>query len=116
MHIQLLLPWIPSVNHYWGQAGKRKFIGKKGKEFRMAVAEAAADANVEALEGRLAIHVALFPPDKRKRDIDNVLKALLDALEHAGCYENDSQIDELHVIRQEVKKGGACTVIILPID
>ena len=44
MHIQLLLPWIPSVNHYWGQAGKRKFIGKKGKEFRIAVAEAAADA------------------------------------------------------------------------
>jgi Holliday junction resolvase RusA-like endonuclease len=41
---------------------------------------------------------------------------LLDALEHAGCYENDSQVDELHVIRQEVKKGGACTVIILPID
>ena len=116
MHIQLLLPWIPSVNHYWGQAGKRKFIGKKGKEFRIAVAEAAADAKVEALEGRLAIHVALFPPDKRKRDIDNVLKAWLDALEHAGCYENDSQIDELHVIRQEVKKGGACTVIILPID
>ncbi len=115
-HIQLLLPYPPSVNHYWGQVGKRRFIGKRGVEFRKAVAEACLDAGVEALEGRLAVHVALFPPDRRKRDVDNVLKSLLDACEHAGCYESDSQIDELHIVRQEVKKGGGCTVVILPIE
>jgi crossover junction endodeoxyribonuclease RusA len=111
-HIQLLLPWPPSVNHYWGQMGNRRFIGKRGKEFRMAVAEECALKQVVALEGRLAVHVSLFPPDKRKRDVDNVLKSLLDACEHAGCYESDSQIDELHIVRQEVRAGGGCTILI----
>ena len=113
--IKLELPYPPSVNHYWGQSGKNKFLGKKGKEFRIAVAEACLDAEVVALEGRLSLHVSLYPPDRRKRDVDNVLKPLLDAMEQAGCFENDNQIDELHIIRREVEKGGSCVVLVLPI-
>jgi crossover junction endodeoxyribonuclease RusA len=113
--IKLELPYPPSVNHYWGQSGKNKFLGKKGKEFRIAVAEACLDARVVALEGRLSLHVSLCPPDRRQRDVDNVLKPLLDAMEHAGCYDNDNQIDELHIIRRDVQKGGSCVVLILPI-
>lgn len=115
MHIQLQLPYPPSVNHYWGQAGNHRFIGKKGKEFRAQVMDAVNEAGIQPLEGRLAVHIALFPPDRRKRDIDNVLKSLLDACEHAGCYENDSQIDELHITRRDLIKGGACTIIIIQI-
>ncbi|NBW18494.1 MAG: RusA family crossover junction endodeoxyribonuclease [Caulobacteraceae bacterium] len=84
-HIQLLLPWPPSVNHYWGQSGKSRFISKRGQQFRASVIESC--KGVIALEGRLAVHITLFPPDRRKRDVDNILKALLDACEHAGCYE-----------------------------
>ena len=116
MHIQLELPYPPSVNHYWGVSGKRRFIGKRGQEFRQAVAEACLEAGVEALDGRLSVHIALFPPDRRKRDVDNVLTSLLDACEHAGCFENDNQIDELHIVRNEVRAGGACTILILPRD
>ena len=79
------------------------------------MAEACLDAQVVALEGRLSLHVSLCPPDRRQRDVDNVLKPLLDAMEHAGCYDNDNQIDELHIIRREVQKGGSCVVLILPI-
>lgn len=116
MHIQLELPYPPSVNHYWGMSGTRRFIGKRGQEFRQAVAEACLEAGIEPLEGPLSVHIALFPPDRRKRDVDNVLKSLLDACEHAGCFENDNQIDELHIIRSEVRKGGSCTILILPKD
>jgi len=111
--IQLLLSFPPSVNHYWGQRGNHRFLGKRGKEFRREVAEACLEANIDTLHGRLAVHVALFPPDRRKRDVDNILKPLLDACEHAGCFVDDSQIDELHIIRQPVRKGGACTILIL---
>ncbi len=116
MHIQLELPYPPSVNHYWGVSGKQRFIGKKGKEFRARVMDAVNEAGIQPLEGRLAIHVALYPPDRRKRDLDNVLKSLLDACEHAGCYENDSQIDEIHIVRKEVKKDGACNIVVLTLD
>jgi crossover junction endodeoxyribonuclease RusA len=111
-HTQLILPWPPSVNNYWMSSGNMRYISKRGRVFRQAVAEECATQGVRALEGRLAVHVALFPPDKRKRDVDNVLKALLDACEHAGCYESDSQIDELHVVRQEIRIGGGCTILI----
>jgi crossover junction endodeoxyribonuclease RusA len=111
--IDLLLPWPPSVNHYWGQSGNRRFIGKKGIEFRKRVLQECVD--ISPIEGRLAVHVSLFPPDKRKRDIDNILKSLLDACEHAGCYASDSQIDELHIVRLENRKEGGCSILILPI-
>jgi crossover junction endodeoxyribonuclease RusA len=75
--ISLQLPYPPSVNHYWGVSGKQRFIGKKGKEFRQAVAEACLDAQIQTMDGRLAVHVAIWPPDNRKRDVDNTLKPLL---------------------------------------
>ena len=113
MSIHLELPYPPSVNHYWGQSGKRRFIGKRGQEFRKEVIIIVNKEKVRTLFGRLAVHVYLNPPDRRKRDIDNIMKSLLDACEHGGCYENDSQIDELHIIRKEVIKGGACVISIL---
>lgn len=106
MITSLHLPYPPSVNHYWGQSGKQRFIGKKGKEFRQAVAEVCLDLQVSTLDTRLSVHVAIWPPDNRKRDVDNILKPLLDAMEHAGVYENDSQIDELHIIRHPPMKGA----------
>jgi crossover junction endodeoxyribonuclease RusA len=110
--INLTLPYPPSVNHYWGVSGKQRFIGKKGKEFRQAVAEACLDLEVKTMEGNVSVFVALWPPDKRTRDIDNTIKPLLDAMEHAGVYENDCQINQLHVVRKDPIKGGACAVVI----
>ena len=43
-----------------------------------------------------------FPPDRRRRDLDNLQKPLLDALQHAGVYEDDSQIDLLVSRRREL--------------
>jgi crossover junction endodeoxyribonuclease RusA len=110
--ITLKLPDPPSVHHDWGQVGSRKFLGKKGKEFREAVFLCVLNARKGPLNGRLEVKVYLYPPDKRKRDVDNVLKSLLDALVHARVYENDSQIDKLYVERMEVVKGGSCEVTI----
>lgn len=110
--IKLKLPYPPSVNHYWGQVGTKKFIGKKGKEFRQKVYICALNARQGVLNGRLEVKVYLYPPDKRKRDIDNILKSLLDAMEHAHIYENDSQIDKLCVTRMDVVSGGYCEVTI----
>ena len=45
----------------------------------------------------------VFPPDRRRRDIDNLPKAVLDSLEFAGVFENDSQVDRLLVLRQGVE-------------
>jgi len=52
---------------------------------------------VQPLAGSLAVDVEIHPPDRRRRDIDNVLKALLDALQHGGAYHDDNQIVGLSI-------------------
>ena len=111
------LPLPPSVNHYWGQHGHRRYVSKAGVAFKQQVAEYVIDYRVPKLgTARIAMTVVLFPKDRRKQDIDNRIKALWDALADAGVFDNDEQIDTLFIERGEIKKGGGCRVYIDILD
>lgn len=111
--LMLTLPYPPSVNTYWGFKGSHRFLTPKAKTFKQEVWVAAFNSKHGGYnDKRLSITVNLYPPDKRVRDIDNVLKPLLDALTHAKLFNDDGQIDRLNVIRGDIVKGGLCTVII----
>ena len=43
-------------------------------------------------------------------DLDNLLKGLLDSITGAGVILDDCQIDEIHMMRESVRKGGAVQV------
>ena len=64
-----------------------------------------------SMSGRLSLHVVARPPDARRRDLDNTLKALQDALAESLGFD-DSQIDELTVVRGEQVAGGQVVVTI----
>ena len=105
----LKLPWPPSINSYYGTTRTgRRFISGKGQSFRALVIEALREIPDlgETLDDRLQVWVECYPPDRRKRDLDNIKKALLDALQHAGVYLDDCQIDDLRSVRREVEKPG----------
>lgn len=106
--IVIELPYPPSVNHYWRRVGTRTLISKKGRAYRAEVIARLAifRLNDEPLIGPINATFRVHPPDRRRRDLDNLLKAMLDALEHAGVYRDDSQIYSLMVFRGEVVKGG----------
>jgi len=103
----IVLPWPPSVNAYWRTVNGRTMISKKGRVYKQAATRAvlAAGAN-KHLPGRLRVKLTAYPPDRRRRDIDNLTKLALDSMQVAGVYLDDSQIDELTIIRAEVEKGG----------
>lgn len=101
-NIKFTIPYPPSVNHYWGQRGTIKYLTKKAKDFRAAIQNVIdVEFNQEPLEGRLSLNMTLYPPDRRKRDVDNPIKPTLDALEHAGVYLNDSQVYNINVTKYE---------------
>lgn len=112
--IEVTLPYPPSINHYYGRTRNGQiFIKTAGRDFRQRVADIVADARCTKQDGALAMFIWVSPPDKRKRDLDNIVKATQDALQEAGCYDNDCQIAGLHVERGLVCKGGKVFVQIV---
>ncbi len=108
--ITIELPYPPSANHYWRHYRGRMVISRGGRTFRKTVGAALAAAGVRPMNGRLAVAVEIYPPDRRRRDIDNAQKALMDALEHGGAFLNDSQVVWLLTEKAEVVPGGKSIV------
>lgn len=110
-HIRLPLP--PSINSYWRKSPRGMYITEQGVKFRKQVAEIVAEKDVIKFgASRLFVAIRVCMRSKKKADLDNRLKSLLDALEHAGVFDNDEQIDELLILRGPIVKGGECYVMI----
>jgi len=111
--IRLNLPYPPSINNYWIASGHRRFISKRGQEFRQAVWIECLQRRVPKLGSQsLMVHIVLQPRNKKLMDIDNCAKAILDSLEHAGIFDSDVQVQKLLIERGEQVKGGGCQVMI----
>lgn len=115
--LRFTLPWPPSVNTYWRhivlggkfkKAQARVLLSEQGRRYQV---ESFAELNRQrvpkaAVRGRLGLRITAYPPDRRARDLDNLLKGCLDALHHAGVIADDGDIDDLHVCRGPVQSGG----------
>ncbi len=61
------------------------------------------------LRESVAVTISVMPPDRRRRDLDNLLKLLLDAM-NGILWSDDSQIDDLHIVRCERSQAGSVIV------
>lgn len=95
--IEFTLPFPPSVNTYWRMFQNRMIISAKGREYRKAVELILAQELVIVRHKPLRVDITAYRPDKRKRDLDNLLKAPFDAMTHAKVWDDDSQIYELSI-------------------
>lgn len=110
----VLLPFPPSVNHYWRRVGNKTMISGRGRAYRKEVgAEVWRQKASLGLAGPLSVSISFVEPDARRRDLDNLPKAVLDALQHAGVYGDDSQVRELNLSFAGREAGGRCVVTIL---
>ncbi len=93
------IPYPPSVNAMWRTIRGRPILSAHGRSYRIAVVHELLVRKISMLDGRLSMCIRMFPPDKRRRDVDNVAKGVLDALQHAKVYRDDNQIDKLCIER-----------------
>lgn len=112
--LELELPFPPSANSYYrhptkGKLAGRHLISAEGRAYREEVIWKVAPLNIN-YSGRLAVTLSCHMPDNRRRDLGNVEKALCDALTYAKLWNDDSQIDDLRIIRGEVIRGGKVIV------
>lgn len=128
-----VLPWPPSVNEYLrfgilpnGKGKKpyltpggklcdgyiKPFLTQKAAEFRAAAI--AAIGFVKPMFGDVMAEVVAYPPSRHRRDLDNLLKCTLDALQHAKALLDDTQIRRLSISWGPRKPGGAIEVRLTP--
>ena len=101
--IMIKMPWPPSLNRCYRMYRGRYLLSAEGRAYQ---------ANLVKFDGvafgekRVSVKIKAYPPDKRRRDLDNLLKPLLDLMQKGGVFNDDGQIDALSIVRGEVKKEG----------
>ena len=107
--INFLLPFPPSANTYWRHNRGHVHVSAKARAYRQEIRIRCRMPG--PLTERLHILLQMHHWRKSGWDIDNHVKVLLDALEKAGVYENDEQVDRLSIQRgQHTKKPGLVCV------
>ena len=100
--IEIWLPWPPALNHMYRHYRNSVYLSEEAQKYKK---------KVDGLFGwqgeciwkaeRLTVRITAFPPDRRTRDTDGILKCLLDAVPAGvgGIWADDSQVAELYVLR-----------------
>ena len=111
--VTITLPWPPTVNHMHINVIKGRIRSKGYIAFCELVAHIVEREKIASMGSkRLAVTITLNWPNKRRGDLDNRAKAVLDSLQRAGVYTDDEQIDRLTLVRGEIIKGGLSVVTI----
>ena len=111
---ECVLPWPPSVNHMYmnRRNGGGRIRTQKARAFEIECKKAIHDYGTGSVgaDARYSVAIAVHAPDRRVRDLDNLLKPVLDALQSARVIGDDSQIDFLCIRRCSPTKGGSIVV------
>ncbi|MBD2815621.1 RusA family crossover junction endodeoxyribonuclease, partial [Xenorhabdus sp. Flor] len=76
------------VTQFFGKHSKwGHYITEKGKDYRQQIITLIEQQNLDILTASpIKIKIIVHPPDRRRRDIDNLPKAVFDSLTHANFW------------------------------
>ncbi len=105
MFIDFVVMGPPKPWQRAGRAGQASFTAPATRRYQLAVKTMSAiardSAGLHALwpkDARYRVEIAVMFADQRRRDIDNVCKSVLDAMNKV-LYADDSQVYELSIVR-----------------
>jgi crossover junction endodeoxyribonuclease RusA len=107
------MPWPPTVNNYYTVARNRKILSKRGRQYKKdAWLMILSGKRFARFDGPVAVKIVASPPDKRKRDLDNLLKPILDVLQTASVIVDDSDVVDLSITRDKIVRSGKIEVTV----
>ena len=107
------LPFPPSVNNlFLNVRGRGRVPSARYRDWRQAASTSARAQQPAPVEGRVSLSFDFRAPDRRLRDLDNLLKAPIDLLVSEGLIgaDNNSVVRELRA--RWVDAGDPLTVTI----
>lgn len=107
--VVLQLPWPPSINSYWKRTRFGSvYVSREGKEFVGRAVQLISNLGESPLVGRIGFDAKFYPPNRQRRDLDNCLKVLIDAIQESKLIGNDYQIKKLSAeMFDPIQNGGA---------
>jgi len=116
MELAFDLPMPPSVNSMFrnvpgkGRAKTKAYRSWVGEAGWMLIAQRNRHKAHKRIDGPVRIEVSAYRPASKRRDLDNILKALLDLLTHTQTIKDDSQVVEINA--RWADEGVPCTMIV----
>ena len=108
-----------SINHIYGHRaiGRTviKYMKKEGKTFKELCLTCLHPKGSPPMDGSLFMHISLYFGDKRKHDVDNYSKPVLDAFNKV-LYNDDGQINLLIIDKHYDKEFPRVEVIVGHMD
>lgn len=119
--IEIIWPYPPTGNKAYRNVNGRMVKAAAFRDYSKAVSKEIFChprlGDIKKLfDKRIAVDIWAYPPDKRKRDLDNLGKVLLDSLQAAGVFRDDSQVDDLRFRRGINMKPGKVIIKIHGIE
>jgi crossover junction endodeoxyribonuclease RusA len=108
----LILPYPPTVNHIYRRARGHLSLTPEALAFRHAVRLIAQAQGVQPISGPVAVFLDVYRP-RRRGDLDNLLKAVLDAC-NGIAYEDDDQVIRIEANRYDDKRSPRVEVHVVP--
>ena len=112
--LKILMPYPPSINRLW-RASKRGGV-YKSQEYRDWQTEARWEIDKQIKKQRVSGHykltILVVRPDKRRRDLGNLEKAISDILVMTNTIDDDCLCDWIDI--RWTESGPDCMVIIEP--
>ena len=113
--IKIILALPPSVNSLWRttSTGRMYSSPKYATWKKTAVLNAKLQSGRKKIDGPYKLTLEAVRPDKRKRDLDNLIKSASDCLVQAGIID-DSKCE--HIEARWVQSENPCTITVQEID
>jgi crossover junction endodeoxyribonuclease RusA len=106
--ITLQIGYPPSANKIWRRSGKRIHRSTQYVDWLEAEGWNIINQRQGGVSGPYRLAIFAVRPDRRRRDIDNLLKPLNDLLVSVGVVDDDSDAQSIHL--EWVKEGPPVTV------